>query len=158
MNWPPLVTHRKRQKLLLSRRILLGGSIIPSSNFTPHPHPSPRLHHCMALLRPNMRTSAHLHSYFPSTVKLWNELSSELISVCTQATFKLWLLSFVFFYYLSLALYICPCCLIVLFLEDCLTSRCVLLVSPYALALNMFKEKKKRNSKMKNWQELLMMI
>ena len=49
MNSPPLATHRKRQKLLLRRRILLGGSVIPPSVFTPHPHPSPRLHHCMAL-------------------------------------------------------------------------------------------------------------
>ena len=96
INWPPLVTRRKRQKLLLCRRILLGGSIIPSSIFTPHPHPSTRLHHCIALYCPNTRTSAHLHSYFPSTVKLWNDLSTELISVRTQTTFKLWLLSSVF--------------------------------------------------------------
>ena len=96
MNWPPLATCRKRQKLLLCRHILLGGSIIPPSVFTPHPHPSPRLHHCMALHCPNTRTSAHLHSFLPSTVKLWNELSSELISLHTQMTFKSWLLSSVF--------------------------------------------------------------
>ena len=35
----PLATCQKRQKLLLCRRILLGGSIIPSSISTPHPHP-----------------------------------------------------------------------------------------------------------------------
>ena len=92
MNWPPLATRQKRQKLLLCRRILLGGSIIPSSIFTPHPHHSPRLHHCMALHRPNTRTSAHLHSFFPSTGKLLNKLPSELISIRTQATFKSWLL------------------------------------------------------------------
>ena len=96
MNWPPLATHRKRQKLLLCRRILLGGSVIPPSVFTPHPHPSPRLHHCMALHCPNTRTSAHLHSFLPSTVKLWNKLSSELISLRTQVTFKSWLLCSVF--------------------------------------------------------------
>ena len=82
---PSCYTSKKRKKLLLCRCILLGGSVIPPSVFTPHPHPSPRLHHCMALHCPNTRTSAHLHSFLPSTVKLWNELSSELISLCTQA-------------------------------------------------------------------------
>ena len=130
---PPLATRRKRQKLLLCRRILLGGSIIPSSIFTPHPHHSPRLHHCMALHCPtDTRTSAHLHSFFPSTVKLWNELPSKLISVRTQATFKSWLLLYVC-NYLSSALCTCSCCLILYFLEDCLTSPCVLIVSPYVI-------------------------
>ena len=84
---PPLATRRKREKLLLCRHILLGGSILPPSIFASHPHPSPRLHHCMALHHPNTRTSAHLHSLFPSTVKLWNELSSELVSLHTKVTF-----------------------------------------------------------------------
>ena len=67
-----------------------------SFSFHTPSHPSPRLHHCMALHCPNTRTSAHLHSFLPSTVKLWNELSSELISLHTQVTFKSWLLSSVF--------------------------------------------------------------
>ena len=32
-------------------------------------------------------------------------------------------------------------------LEDCPTSPCVLIVFPYALALNMFKEKKKKKKR-----------
>ena len=40
--------------------------------------------------------AVYLHSFLPSTVKLWNELSSELISLHTQVTFKSWLLSSVF--------------------------------------------------------------
>ena len=95
LNWPPLAMRRKKQKLLLCRRILLGGSIIPASVFSPHPHPSPRLHHCMALQGQRAKTSAHLYSYFPSVIKLWNKLPSEFISVSTQATFKYLLSSLV---------------------------------------------------------------
>ena len=73
------------RKLLLYKHILLGGSIIPPSVLTPHPHPSPRLHQCMALYRPITKTSAHLHSFFPSVVTLWNKLSSDLISANSQA-------------------------------------------------------------------------
>ena len=88
LNWPPLAMHRKKQKLLLCRHILLGGSIIPALVLTPHPHPSPRLHHCMALYSRRAKTSAHLHSYFPSVTELWNKLPSTSISVSTQAAFK----------------------------------------------------------------------
>ena len=90
MNWCPLVVRRKIQKLLLCRRILLGGSIIPASTFAPHPRPSPRLHHSMALHRPRTKTSAHLHSFLPNVVKLWNNLPPQLVDVTvrTQASFK----------------------------------------------------------------------
>ena len=82
-----LVACRKRQKLLLCKHILFGGSIIPPSVFTPHPHPSSTLHQCMALYRPITKTSVHLHS-FPSVVTLWNNLSSDLISAHSQAMLK----------------------------------------------------------------------
>ena len=63
MNWPTLATCRKRQKLLLCRRILLGGSIMPSSIFTPHPHHSPRLHLPIQELQP---------TYTHFSLALWN--------------------------------------------------------------------------------------
>ena len=88
LNWSSLAARRRKQKLLLCRRILLGGSIIPASVFTPHPHPSPRFHHSMALYGPNIKTLAHLHFFFPSVIKLWNKLPCDFISVSTQATFK----------------------------------------------------------------------
>ena len=85
MNWLPLAACQKRQKLLLCRRILVGGSIVPPSVFTPRPHPSPRLHQYMALYCPSTKTSAHLHSFFLSVVIVWNKLSSDLIFVHSQA-------------------------------------------------------------------------
>jgi len=65
-----LLHAKKGKKLLLCKRILFGGSIIPPSVFTPHPHPSSTLHQCMALYCPITKTSAHLHSFFPSVVTL----------------------------------------------------------------------------------------
>ena len=73
LNWPP---HAEKGKSCCCEHILLGGSIIPPLVFTPHPHPSPRLHQCVAFYHPITKTSAHLHSFFPSVVTLWNKLSS----------------------------------------------------------------------------------
>ena len=69
--------YSQRQKLLLCIHILRRGSIIPSSIFTPHASPSfSKYHYCIALHRPNTRTSAHLHSSFP--VKLWTVIRTYI--------------------------------------------------------------------------------
>ena len=87
LNWPPLATRQQR-KLLLCRRILTGNSIIPPTIFTPHP--APDLGHChnLALYRPPTRTQAHLGSYLPSVVPLWNSLPQHTVSASSQFAFK----------------------------------------------------------------------
>ena len=64
---PPPATCQKRQKLLLCIHILLRGSVIPSSIFTPCPHPS------------------------PSTVTVWHYtvLTQELQLTCTHSSLAL---------------------------------------------------------------------
>lgn len=85
LNWVPLAKHRKRQKLLLCRHILLRGSI---SVFIPHPHPSQRLYHNMVLYCLNKKTLAHLYSFFPSVIKFWNKLPLDSISANHQTCLK----------------------------------------------------------------------
>ena len=88
LNWPTLAIRRQQQKLLVCRRILTGNSIIPPTIFTPHPAPDLRHCHNLPLYRPPTRTQAHLGSYFPSIVPLWNSLPQHTVSASTQLAFK----------------------------------------------------------------------
>ena len=79
LGWPPLATRRVRQKLLLCRRILSGNSIILAYSFSRHPAPELRHSHQFPLYRPVTRSSAHLNSFFPSVVPLWNALPPDVV-------------------------------------------------------------------------------
>ena len=65
-----------------------GNSILPPTIFTPHPAPDLRHCHNLPLYRPPTRTQAHLGSYFPSVVPLWNSLSQHTVSASSQLAFK----------------------------------------------------------------------
>ena len=88
LNWPTWVIRRQQQKLLLCRRIPTGNSIIPPTIFTPQPAPDLRHYHNLPLYRPPTHTQAHLGSYFPSIVPLWNSLPQHTVSASTQLAFK----------------------------------------------------------------------
>ena len=88
LGWPPLSTRRVRQKLLLCRRILSGNSIISAYSFSRHPAPELRHSHQLPLYRPVTRSSAHLNSFFPSVVPLWNALPPDVVLCSSQSSFK----------------------------------------------------------------------
>ena len=44
--------------------------------------------HPSKLRVPQSRTDTHLHSFFPSAIRLWNQLPSEAPSAETPAAFK----------------------------------------------------------------------
>ena len=88
LGWPPLSHRRKSQKVLLCRRILLGHSVISPATFTPHPSPRLRHSHNLPLYRPQTRSHAHLNSFFPCVVPLWNSLPQDIVSARTQSSFK----------------------------------------------------------------------
>ena len=88
LGWEPLRVRRKRQKLKLCYLILNNHSCIPRSTFTPHPHPSPRLHHNQALLSPFVPTLAHKSSFFIDVIPLWNILPASIINAPSPSSFK----------------------------------------------------------------------
>ena len=59
LKWNTLKTRRKTQKLKMCYNILNRHSCIPSSLFTPHPSPSPRLPHTQTLFLPYVSTLSH---------------------------------------------------------------------------------------------------
>ena len=89
LGWCPLSTRRAYQKLCLCRRITTGKSLIPPSAFKPHPSPSKLRHtNSLALFRPRARTSYTNHSFFISTIPLWNSLPEAVVKLLSNIAFK----------------------------------------------------------------------
>ena len=74
LNWLPLSTRRKMQKLKVCYNILNDFSCIPSTSFTLHPRPSPRHPHNRIIFMPLVKTVAHKSSFFIDVIYLWNIL------------------------------------------------------------------------------------
>ena len=79
LNLCPLQERQWKQKAIVCAKILRGCSIIPPFHFTPHPHPSQRLHHSFPLFTPIARTSVHQSSFFISSTLIWNSLPEHVI-------------------------------------------------------------------------------
>ena len=88
LNWSTLQTRRKKQKVMVCRRILSGHSILPHSLLTPHPNPNPRRHHSYPLVTPFARTSLYQSSFFISCTHLWNCLPDSIVCALTTSSFK----------------------------------------------------------------------
>ena len=88
LNWQPLSIRRKLQKLKVCYNIVNNCSIIPSSNFSLHPCPSPRHPHSQILYKPFVKTSSHLNSFFISVIPIWNALPSVVVESSNPSIFK----------------------------------------------------------------------
>ena len=44
--------------------------------------------HSMKLLQPNTRVDSYLHSFFPSAIKIWNNLPNNLVTCSSVDQFK----------------------------------------------------------------------
>ena len=79
LNWPTLQHHRKRMRLTLlykSINSLLALKIpsyfIPISTNT-------RTHHHQSYHFTHIRTDAYMNSFFPRTIREWNDLPQQVI-------------------------------------------------------------------------------
>ncbi len=88
LRWEHLALRRKKQKVLLCHRILRGGSLIPSTSFTPHPSLQLRHTNSQPLFCPHVRSRGHLSSFFVSVVPLWNSISPSIMSFFMSLSFK----------------------------------------------------------------------
>ena len=88
LNLKLLFTRRHIQKLKFCYKIVNNLSCIPASTFTPHPHPSPRLHHSKPLHMPFVSTITHKSSFFINIISHWNSLPNEIISCTSVDSFK----------------------------------------------------------------------
>ena len=74
LGWPPLSDRRSRLKLSMFYKIRNDLICIPREDLIPNPRKPDQY------LYPSSKINSHLHSFFPSTIRLWNSIPSELKS------------------------------------------------------------------------------
>ena len=82
LGWPPLSERRSRQKLTMLFKIRSNLVHIPSNDLIQNPRKADNY------LVPSSSVDAHLYSFFPSTIRLWNATSANLKSSCSLPNFK----------------------------------------------------------------------
>ena len=88
LNWQPLSVRRKLQKVKVCYNIVNDRSIIPSSTFSLHPHPSPCHPHSQILYKPFVKTTSHMNSFFIAVIPIWNTLPSVVVESSNPSIFK----------------------------------------------------------------------
>ena len=88
LEWPILAQHRDHSKIIMMYKIVHNiVHIQPDIPLTYSNAVNTRGHH-LKMQQPATRIDAYLHSFFPSAVKLWNSLPSNLIDSPSLDNFK----------------------------------------------------------------------
>lgn len=87
LGWATLQERRTRARVTMMYKIVHGHVDIPQ-----HPHLVPNLRstrgNIMKFLVPKTRIAAYHHSFFPSTIRLWNTLTSVVVQAQSVSTFQ----------------------------------------------------------------------
>ncbi|MCG8034813.1 MAG: hypothetical protein JAZ03_21935, partial [Candidatus Thiodiazotropha taylori] len=87
LGWPTLQQRRSYAKLVLVYRITHALIDIPAAEYL-HPIGLSTRGHSLRYLVPFSRTDAHRHSFFPSGIRLWNQLPEHIANSQTLDSFK----------------------------------------------------------------------
>ena len=79
LKWESLQKRRKDNRIILLYKGLKGRAKIPTDDLIPKNRRC-RNQHSLAFQIPSASTNAYLHSFFPQTIRDWNELPDSLIS------------------------------------------------------------------------------
>ena len=82
LGWPSLETRRKRLKLTMLFKINSNLIHIPSEDLKTNPRKP------LNYLIPSSSVDSHLHSFFPSTIRLWNSITPSCKSTTSLDSFK----------------------------------------------------------------------
>ena len=89
LNWPPLAHCRHQLKAITMFKIMHHLIDIPADTILiPAPSNYSLRGHSMRLLQPNTRVNSYLNSFFPSSIKIWNNLPNDLITCSSLDQFK----------------------------------------------------------------------
>ena len=92
LGWETLCHRRANAKLVMMYRITYGLIDIPGPAFL-HPSTLRTRGNTLRYLVPYSRTDAYRHSFFPSAIRLWNQLPECVVITPTLDAFKLGLAS-----------------------------------------------------------------
>ena len=82
LGWIPLFERRAKIKLTMLHKILNNEIHIPSDDLIPNKRKP--LNFCV----PHSKVDSHLHSFFPSSIRMWNSLSDSLKVTTSINAFK----------------------------------------------------------------------
>ena len=88
LGWEPLQTRRANAKLVMIYRITYGLIDIPAPDFL-HPSTLSTRGNTLRYIIPYCRTDIYQHSFFPSAIRLWNQLPDHTVTSQTLDAFKL---------------------------------------------------------------------
>ena len=88
LGWPTLRARRLQGKAVMMYRIVNNLVAIPENVHLTRRETSTRGHNAR-FLQPNTRVRAYKHSFFPSTIRIWNTLPEELTQKPSLESFKL---------------------------------------------------------------------
>ena len=87
LNLPTLEQRQNNLKLVTMYKMVHRQVHIDNRNYL-IPTASQTRGHDQRFLQPHSRIDSYLYSYYPSTIKLWNNLSSSTVESPTLSTFK----------------------------------------------------------------------
>ena len=88
LGWPSLRARRLQAKAVMMYRIVNNLVAIPENVHLTRRETSTRGHNAR-FLQPHTRVRAYKHSFFPSTIRIWNTLPEELTQKPSLESFKL---------------------------------------------------------------------
>lgn len=89
LNWKPLAHCRNQLKAITIFKIIHNFIDIPADiHLIPVSSGHYTRGHQMRFQQPMTRINSYLHSFFPSSIKIWNSLSDDIISCTTLEQFK----------------------------------------------------------------------
>ena len=87
LGWQPLQNRRQQAKVTLMYRIVHNLVDIPGEQYL-HTATSATRGHGLKFIVPNCRTDLFRHSFFPSAIRLWNQLPGTVATAPTLEAFK----------------------------------------------------------------------
>ena len=82
LGWPTLKDRRSRLKLAMLYKLNSGMVHIPRDDLVANPQKP------FSYIVPSSSVDSHLHSFFPSTIRLWNSIPISCKSKPSLDTFK----------------------------------------------------------------------
>ena len=83
---PPLSTRRKITHITLLHRAIHEKVAIPIPSYIIKPRRTSRFHHSKRYIQIRPKKDAYKYSFFPRTIRDWNQLSDELLYTITTHT------------------------------------------------------------------------
>ena len=87
LNWQNLQQRRKIARLLLLYKALHDHIALQIPPYYTLSYSNTRANHQFSFIHPSTRTNFYMYSYYPTTIKQWNSLSSDMASAQSPAEF-----------------------------------------------------------------------